>query len=192
MKFEDLESRVVLSADPLTAPYLPGDVDVNGKVDFNDFLQVSRNFGQEGQFSWGDGDLDGDGRVLFSDFLIVSQQYGKALTGDINGDAMLTLEDAYELRDAVLAGEAYDPAKDFNGDGQVNAGDIDAIGRSLLGHYKTHLPDINLDCVVDADDASVIYANFGQQVIGGWIDGDLDNDGEVGFGDLLALDPSPF
>ncbi len=51
-----------------------GDTDLDGDVDFADFLQLSTNFGQEG--GWGDGDVNGDGLVNFADFIILSQNFG--------------------------------------------------------------------------------------------------------------------
>lgn len=52
-----------------------GDVDLNGKVEFADFLQLSASFGQAGT-SWSDGDSDGDGTVSFADFLALSANFG--------------------------------------------------------------------------------------------------------------------
>ena len=52
-----------------------GDVDINGRVDFADFLSLSANFGRQ-DVGWEDGDFDGDGRVAFSDFLLLSTHFG--------------------------------------------------------------------------------------------------------------------
>lgn len=52
-----------------------GDLDLDGDVDFADFLQLSNNFGSTNAV-WSDGDLDGDGNVAFADFLILSQNFG--------------------------------------------------------------------------------------------------------------------
>lgn len=53
-----------------------GDADLNGEVDFSDFLAVSRSFGSPDK-GWADGDFDGDREVTFGDFLIVSQNFGR-------------------------------------------------------------------------------------------------------------------
>ena len=53
-----------------------GDTDLNGSVDFEDFLVLSEHFGTAG--GWGDGDFTGDGRVDFSDFLALSVNFGGA------------------------------------------------------------------------------------------------------------------
>ena len=54
---------------------LPGDVNRNGKVGFEDFLILSGNYGDEVDPGFG-GDVDGDGTVGFSDFLLVSANFG--------------------------------------------------------------------------------------------------------------------
>lgn len=54
---------------------LRGDTNLDGRVEFADFLVLSRNFSGTG--GWGDGDFDGDGRVLFSDFLVLSRNFGR-------------------------------------------------------------------------------------------------------------------
>lgn len=52
-----------------------GDANLDGEVDFGDFLLLSRSFGQPG--TWADGDFNGNGEVDFPDFLILSSNYGK-------------------------------------------------------------------------------------------------------------------
>ncbi len=51
-----------------------GDADLNGTVEFPDFLALSRAFGGEG--GWADGDFDGSGDVQFPDFLTLSRNFG--------------------------------------------------------------------------------------------------------------------
>ena len=52
-----------------------GDADLNGSVEFADFLSLSSNFGQEG--GWAQGDFDGSGDVQFADFLLLSTNFGQ-------------------------------------------------------------------------------------------------------------------
>ena len=54
---------------------LPGDIDLDGSVDFEDFLDFSANFGLQ-DATWEDGDFDGDGLVGFNDFLLISSYFG--------------------------------------------------------------------------------------------------------------------
>lgn len=53
-----------------------GDLDLNGQVDFADFLTLSSNFGIGSDANWNDGDTDGDGQIGFSDFLALSSNFG--------------------------------------------------------------------------------------------------------------------
>ena len=53
-----------------------GDADLNGTVEFADFLTLSGNFGNDEQV-WSNGDFDADGMVAFSDFLILSGNFGQ-------------------------------------------------------------------------------------------------------------------
>ena len=54
-----------------------GDANLDGKVDFQDFLSLANNFGRDDHWiSWRTGDLNGDGRVDFADFLILARNFG--------------------------------------------------------------------------------------------------------------------
>ena len=53
---------------------LLGDADFDGEVQFCDFLTLSRNFIQPGD--WWQGDFDGSGDVGFADFLALSENFG--------------------------------------------------------------------------------------------------------------------
>lgn len=53
---------------------LPGDINLDGRVAFDDFLILSNHYGKPG--SWADGDLDGSGLVDFADFLMLSGNFG--------------------------------------------------------------------------------------------------------------------
>lgn len=58
------------------AKLIQGDADGNGQVEFADFLVLSANFGQDGDYQQGNFDLlDG---IDFSDFLILSSNFGIA------------------------------------------------------------------------------------------------------------------
>ena len=60
------------------AVLLPGDTDMDGEVEFSDFLKLSSKFGGRG--TWGHGDFNGDFNVDFGDFLILSSNYGRVRT----------------------------------------------------------------------------------------------------------------
>lgn len=63
---------------------IPGDADLDGKVDFADLLTVARNYGTTTGNSWQTGDFYGTGQVDFSDFLVVARHYGQSLGGAVS------------------------------------------------------------------------------------------------------------
>ena len=64
--------RVLLSAN-----LLQGDADGNGEVNFADFVTLSVNFGNDGDYT--DGNFDLQGGVAFADFVILSTNFGKSV-----------------------------------------------------------------------------------------------------------------
>jgi len=56
------------------ASSLSGDADLNGVVEFADFLALSTAFGQTA--GWAAGDFDGNGQIQFADFLTLSANFG--------------------------------------------------------------------------------------------------------------------
>ena len=52
-----------------------GDLDLNGKIEFADFLTLSANFGKDHK-GWASGDVTGDGKVAFEDFLLLAANFG--------------------------------------------------------------------------------------------------------------------
>jgi hypothetical protein len=57
-----------------------GDANLDGKVDFADFLKLAANFGREPTANepvvWSQGDFDADGSIAFPDFLLLSANFG--------------------------------------------------------------------------------------------------------------------
>ena len=51
-----------------------GDLNLDGKVGYEDFKILSANFGRES--GWKDGDLNGDGKANYADFLLLSANFG--------------------------------------------------------------------------------------------------------------------
>ena len=58
-----------------------GDTDLDGEVNFADFLALSGSFGGAG--SWSQGDFNANGKVEFDDFLALSNHFGKGSNKDI-------------------------------------------------------------------------------------------------------------
>ena len=60
---------------------LEGDTNLDGAVDFEDFLIFSQNFGTEGSdATWTRGDFDCDQSIVFVDFLSLSSSFGQSAT----------------------------------------------------------------------------------------------------------------
>lgn len=55
---------------------LPGDVNGDGSVGFDDLIVLARNYGKTNA-TWADGDFDGDGKVDFADLIILARHYGQ-------------------------------------------------------------------------------------------------------------------
>ena len=59
----------------------PGDANLDGEVNFSDFLTLSEHFGEgtrRDPRAWSQGDFDGNNEVGFPDFLILSENFGGA------------------------------------------------------------------------------------------------------------------
>lgn len=56
-----------------------GDTDLNGAVEFGDFITLSNNFGAAG--GWAEGDNDGNGMIEFGDFIALSNNFGQTSGG---------------------------------------------------------------------------------------------------------------
>jgi len=56
-----------------------GDAQLDGDVDFNDFMLLYNNYGKPTGMTWDTGDFDYNGNVNFNDFMVLYNNYG--LTG---------------------------------------------------------------------------------------------------------------
>ena len=60
----------------LLTPAMPGDGNLDGRVDINDLTIVLSHFGQTGA-TWSTGDFVGDGHVDINDLTIVLSSFGR-------------------------------------------------------------------------------------------------------------------
>ena len=58
---------------------IPGDANLDGKVDFGDLVILGANYGKSGA-SFTSGDFNGDGVVNFADLVILAAHYGQEVT----------------------------------------------------------------------------------------------------------------
>jgi hypothetical protein len=80
-------SNTATAGTALTASLTtPGDANLDGVVNFDDLLIVSKNYNKSA-LGFSDGDFTGDGMVNFDDLLVLSKNYNSraALAGDVNG-----------------------------------------------------------------------------------------------------------
>jgi hypothetical protein len=64
----------------LVTSAFPGDGNLDGKVDFNDFVLISTHFLQS-DINWDHGNYNYDGVVDFNDFVVLSTNFGEGVTG---------------------------------------------------------------------------------------------------------------
>ena len=65
---------------------LPGDANLDGRVDINDLTIVLEHYNQTGM-TWTDGNVNGDGRVDINDLTIVLKRYNTSLASSAAGTA---------------------------------------------------------------------------------------------------------
>ena len=58
---------------------IPGDTNLDGKVDFADLVNLARNYGASSGETWQTGDFYGTGAVTFDDLVILARHYGQSL-----------------------------------------------------------------------------------------------------------------
>ena len=65
---------------------LPGDANVDGRVDFTDLVALAQNYGSDFVANpttdswWTHGDFTYDGKVDFNDLVLLAQHYGNSIT----------------------------------------------------------------------------------------------------------------
>jgi hypothetical protein len=70
----------------MLTPALPGDANLDGKVDINDLTIVLAHYGQSGM-TWGQGEFTGDGTVDINDLTIVLAHYNDSVGSSVAGMA---------------------------------------------------------------------------------------------------------
>ena len=69
-------SIVELEAAGSPSSPTPGDADVDGDVDLDDFVILKTHFGLTTGATWGEGDFNADGAVDLDDFVILKNNFG--------------------------------------------------------------------------------------------------------------------
>lgn len=103
------------------------------------------------------------------------------LAADFNGDGAVNALDL-DLIGAALNGGPSSPMFDLNQDSLVTKADVDVIIFDILG---TFYGDANLNCSVTIGDLTILAEHFNGP--GGWAFGDFTGNGIVSIGDLTVL-----
>ena len=168
---------------------LSGDIDGDGRVNFNDTVPLSLNFGQSGA-AYRDGDGDGDGLVNFNDTVPLSLNFGASL-------APLT----YDFGDAPEIGTSFPTTLANNGARHAITGNTLFLGvgrdSELDGQPNaTATGDgadengFSFDPLLRGTNVNVPLTSSGAGFVNGWVDfnadGDWDDPGEQVLDDVAV------
>ncbi len=103
--------------------------------------------------------------------------------GDFDGDGGVNAGDVDFIFSQIAAGTHF-PDLDLDGDGAVGREDVVELVNNLL---DTKFGDVTLDGKVNDDDLSVLSENWLSAAGMGWADGDVTGDGVVNGADLSLL-----
>ena len=88
----------------LLTPAIPGDANLDGKVDINDLTMVLTNYNQTPAMTWTLGDFNGDGKVDINDLTIVLTHYNQSLGSSAGGMAAVPEPSSLVLLGVVAVG----------------------------------------------------------------------------------------
>ena len=135
-----------------------GDIDLDGEVQFSDFVTFSTFFGA-GNAGWAEGDFNGDRMNTFADFVQLSVNFGlvapQRLPAEFDGDRQVDAVDI-DLKSLAVANPNADPGRDLD-NGQLNDGATYLIER-IRG---TGRGDIDLNGQVQFSDFVTFSTFFG-------------------------------
>ncbi|MDZ4657702.1 MAG: hypothetical protein SH868_09020 [Bythopirellula sp.] len=192
--------------DPLMKwqKWIPGDINLDGQVEFQDFYTLQGNWGEDGTYQ--DGDFNNDGQVDLGDFEILQANWLSSgetaammmvdiqvipiineLTGlpdlsamllspaNFDGDLDVDSEDLAR----ILSSYGINAGGDVDGDGDTDGRDFLAYQQQALDYSFT--ADFDIDAEVCGEDLEIWQQSYNENR-GGDTDGDGDTDGR----DFLA------
>ncbi|MCA9196991.1 MAG: PEP-CTERM sorting domain-containing protein, partial [Planctomycetales bacterium] len=126
----------------------------------------------------------GGDRIGLSEIAFPIPGTGGGVPGDFNGNGMLDAEDIDGLTIASAAGST-DALFDLNDDGNVNSGDVTVWIKDL---YNSWIGDSNLDGEFSSRDFVAVFTagKFEQDVDATWAEGDWNGDGRFNSSDFVA------
>jgi hypothetical protein len=184
--------------------WVPGDANLDGKVNLKDFYTLQGNWMQAGDLS--DGDFNDDGAVDLSDFIILQANWLSDLTPttarlstsdfdvlpyfdpflqspqllvELNWGANLDGDRDVDQNDLAILLNSYgkNSAGDTDRDGDTDGRDFLNWQRQFFEYDQARLTaDFEVDAQVDGDDLDIWKSSYGKNR-GGDADGDGDTDG---------------
>jgi len=132
-------SVVIPSGQTLVKYTTPGDADLSGTTDFNDFLALQTNYNKPG--NWTQGDWDYSGTVDFNDFLILQTNYNHKLNanGTVSGGA--GVKSALAKSSKLTASPSVSPATVT----YILSKNDDGHGNSAPGKFAVYAIDSSAD-----------------------------------------------
>jgi hypothetical protein len=123
---------VLPAGDELVTYAYAGDANLDGKVDFNDFVALSTHFLQP-DINWDHGNFNYDGVVDFNDFVILSTNFGQGVTG---GDGAGATAAQLAQFNAMAAGLGVSQSQIASWDAKIsNLPEPASMGLFLLSGY---------------------------------------------------------
>jgi hypothetical protein len=104
--------------------------------------------------------------------------------GDFNGDGKINAKDIDLLSAAINSHSTNYDTYDLTNDDTVNSADMDVLVKDIL---KTYYGDADLNGSVGVSDLSVLAAYYNTASGASWANGDFDGNGAVGVSDLSIL-----
>jgi uncharacterized protein (TIGR03790 family) len=187
--------------DPLMRwqQWLPGDANLDGEVEFDDFFILQANWYGNGSFA--EGDFNGDGTIDEIDFQILDNNWLTDGNFAAQSPSTIVVQPIIDPKMNVPALSAISQSvANFDGDIDVDGGDAaiwasslnvdaggdsdadgDTDGADFLNWQRQHAPytftaDFDLNAEANAEDLAILQASYGTNM-GGDADRDADTDG---------------
>lgn len=144
-----------------------GDANVDGLVNFQDFLALSGNFNSPA--GWATGDFNGDFRSDFADFLILTENFSSTTSTHLEQVDQLCASvgiksDGTTIQDVLdLLSAADHLPGDFDSDGSVGFADFLILSKNFHSDAKWTEGDLNCSGDISFADFLLLNDNFGTQ-----------------------------